>query len=109
MYYVKPIKLAFRISNVAVIRAFLLNLTAEMCFLKPIITKLHNKRSLRSSLTKQERNCRGADGSIEGKIGFHGIRGEFEAQASYIAQGLIPSLTARGFQPDLIGVLYRAA
>ncbi|NIG36196.1 ATP-dependent helicase [Pantoea sp. ICBG 828] len=57
----------------------------------------------------EERNYRGPDGSVEGEIGFHGIRGEYEAHASYIAQGLIPSLTARGFQPERIGVLYRAA
>ncbi|MDZ5730976.1 ATP-dependent helicase (plasmid) [Enterobacter sp. D2] len=57
----------------------------------------------------EERDYRGPDGSVEGEIGFHGVRGEYEAQASYIAQVLIPSLTARRFQPERIGVLYRAA
>ncbi len=57
----------------------------------------------------EERDYRGPDGCIEGEIGFHGVRGEYEAHASYIAKDLIPSLTARGFQPERIGVLYRAA
>lgn len=57
----------------------------------------------------EERDYRGPDGSVEGEVGFHGVRGEYEAHASYIAQDLIPSLTARGFQPERIGVLYRAA
>lgn len=57
----------------------------------------------------EERDYRGPDGSVEGEIRYHGVRGEYEAHASYIAQDLIPSLTARGFQPDRIGVLYRTA
>jgi len=57
----------------------------------------------------EERNYRGPDGTAEGEIGLHGVRGEYEVQASYIAQYIIPSLTARGFQPERIGVLYRAA
>lgn len=57
----------------------------------------------------EERDYRGPDGSVEGEIRYHGVMGEYEAHASYIAQDLIPSLTARGFQPEHIGVLYRAA
>lgn len=57
----------------------------------------------------KERNYRGPDGTAEGEIGFHGVEGDYEKQARYIAQDLIPSLTARGFKPERIGVLYRAA
>ncbi|WP_096835761.1 UvrD-helicase domain-containing protein, partial [Escherichia coli] len=57
----------------------------------------------------EERDYRGPDGTAEGEIGFHGVIGDYEIQARYIAQDLIPSLTARGFKPERIGVLYRAA
>ncbi|WP_397324938.1 ATP-dependent helicase [Pantoea agglomerans] len=57
----------------------------------------------------KERNYRAPDGTAEGEIGLHGVRGEYEVQANYIAHYIIPSLTARGFQPERIGVLYRAA
>jgi DNA helicase-2/ATP-dependent DNA helicase PcrA len=39
----------------------------------------------------EERDYRGPDGTAEGEIGFHGVRGDYEAQARYIAQDLIPS------------------
>jgi len=57
----------------------------------------------------EERDYRGPEGSVEGEISYHGVRGEYEAHASYIAHDLIPSLTAKGFKPEHIGVLYRAA
>ncbi|MDF7788473.1 ATP-dependent helicase [Pantoea stewartii] len=56
-----------------------------------------------------ERDYCGHAGSGEGELGFHKVKGDYEVQALYIAQELIPSLYKRGFKPERIGVLYRAA
>ena len=57
----------------------------------------------------EERNYIGPDGNPEGELGFHGVNGDYDAQAHFIAHNLIPSLFERGVQPERIGVLYRAA
>ncbi|ELI4523479.1 ATP-dependent helicase [Escherichia coli] len=57
----------------------------------------------------EDRDYTGPDGNPEGELGFHGINGDYDAQAHFIAHDLIPSLFERGFQPERIGVLYRAA
>lgn len=57
----------------------------------------------------EDRDYMGHVGNPEGELGFHGIKGNYDVQAHFIAQDLIPSLLERGFQPERIGVLYRAA
>lgn len=57
----------------------------------------------------EDRDYRGPDGAVEGELRFHGVNGDYEVQARYIAEKLLPSLTKQGFQLERIGVLYRAA
>lgn len=57
----------------------------------------------------EDRDYVGPDGNPEGELGFHRVKGDYDAQANFIAQNLIPSLLDRGFLPESIGVLYRAA
>lgn len=57
----------------------------------------------------EERNYRGPDGTAEGELGFYEVNGDYDEQARFIAEKLLPSLVERGFQLERIGVLYRAA
>lgn len=57
----------------------------------------------------EERNYCCKAGGAEGKLEFHEVNGDYDAQARYIAEKLLPSLTQRGYQLEQIGVLYRAA
>jgi len=57
----------------------------------------------------EERNYRGVDGAPDGELTFLSVQGDHSRQAQYIAETLLPALLSRGFQPEQIAVLYRAA
>ncbi|GAO91700.1 hypothetical protein PSA5_03305 [Pseudomonas syringae pv. actinidiae] len=57
----------------------------------------------------EERDYCGMDGAAEGELNFWPVEGDHDQQARYISEVALPSLLARGFQLDQIGILYRAA
>lgn len=57
----------------------------------------------------EERDYCGRDGAPEGELSFLPVVGDHDKQARYIAEVALPSLLARGFQLEHIGILYRAA
>jgi DNA helicase-2/ATP-dependent DNA helicase PcrA len=57
----------------------------------------------------EERNYRGVDDAPDGELTFVSLPGDHSRQAQYIAETLLPALLGRGFQPEQIAVLYRAA
>lgn len=57
----------------------------------------------------EERDYRGVDGAPDGELSFWAVGGGHDEQALHIAQAVLPALLKRGFQPDQIAILYRAA
>lgn len=57
----------------------------------------------------EERDYCGVAGAPDGELSFWAVEGDYDEQALHIAQVVLPSLIGRGFQPDQIAILYRAA
>ena len=68
-------------------------------------------RIIRASLGAlgEERDYRGVDGAPDGELTFYPIQGGHDAQAAAIAGTALPALIARGYPPEQIAILYRAA
>ncbi|WP_324044576.1 ATP-dependent helicase [Aeromonas caviae] len=57
----------------------------------------------------EERDYCGVTGAPDGELTFWDVDGDHDIQAQHIAKSVLPSLISRGFQPEQIAVLYRAA
>ncbi|WP_278937933.1 ATP-dependent helicase [Pseudomonas helleri] len=57
----------------------------------------------------QERDYCGVEGTPDGDLAFWPVEGNHDMQATHIAKVVLPSLFSRGFQPEQIAILYRAA
>ncbi|MFT0182992.1 ATP-dependent helicase [Pseudomonas benzopyrenica] len=57
----------------------------------------------------EERDYRGLEGVAEGELTFAPVEGDYDNQARHIAEVVLPSLLARGFKLEQVGILYRAA
>lgn len=57
----------------------------------------------------EERDYRGADGSHDGELTFFPVHGDLNQQAQHIATTVMPALLAKGYPPEEIAILYRAA
>jgi DNA helicase-2/ATP-dependent DNA helicase PcrA len=57
----------------------------------------------------EERDYRGVEGAPDGELTFWPVQGGHAMQARHIAETVLPALLSRGFQPDQIAILYRAA
>ncbi len=68
-------------------------------------------RIIRASLGAlgEERDYRSVDGAPDGELSFWPVIGDHAVQAQHIAETVLPALFGRGFQPDQIAILYRAA
>lgn len=68
-------------------------------------------RIIRASLGAlgEERDYRGIDGAPEGELTYWPVQAGHPMQAAHIAKTILPALFARGFKPDQLAVLYRAA
>lgn len=68
-------------------------------------------RIIRASLGAlgEERDYCGVAGAPDGELTFWAVEGNYDMQAQHIAKVVLPSLLSRGFQPDQIAILYRAA
>jgi DNA helicase-2/ATP-dependent DNA helicase PcrA len=57
----------------------------------------------------EERDYCGVAGAPDGELTFWAVEGGHDVQARHIANVVLPSLLSRGFQPEQIAILYRAA
>jgi DNA helicase-2/ATP-dependent DNA helicase PcrA len=57
----------------------------------------------------EERDYRGVDGAPDGELTFWPTQAGHALQAQHIAETVLPTLLGRGFQPEQIAILYRAA
>lgn len=57
----------------------------------------------------EERGYRSVDGTPDGELTFWPVQGNHALQAQHIAETVLPTLLGRGFQPEQIAMLYRAA
>ncbi|WP_286790243.1 MULTISPECIES: ATP-dependent helicase [Pseudomonas] len=57
----------------------------------------------------EERDYCGIENAPDGELSFWPIQGDYEIQAGYVADVILPSLIGRGFQLEQIGILYRDA
>lgn len=68
-------------------------------------------RIIRASLGAlgEERDYCGIDGAPDGELSFWPVTFGHSQQAQHIVDTIVPALTAKGFAPDQIAVLYRTA
>jgi DNA helicase-2/ATP-dependent DNA helicase PcrA len=57
----------------------------------------------------EERDYRGVDGTPDGELTFWPVQGDHSLQAQHIASTVLPTLFGRGFLPEQMAILYRAA
>ena len=57
----------------------------------------------------EERDYRGVEGKPDGELTFWPVQGGHATQAKHISETVLPTLLGRGFRPEQIAILYRAA